>query len=108
VITSIIINNRKVSYFCILFRTRCRNTKIDNKRIGKIQTFPPNYFSENDSKKDVIMQIGNAVACKFAFHLGKYLIKKLSTNINNTKLSIEESKNEELEDEKPKRIKAKK
>ncbi len=29
------------------------------------------------NSKDVIMQIGNAVACKFAYHLGKYIINIL-------------------------------
>lgn len=31
----------------------------------------------NDSKKDIIIQIGNAVVCRFAYHLGKYLINTL-------------------------------
>jgi DNA (cytosine-5)-methyltransferase 1 len=44
--------------------------------LKRIQSFPDNYILEG-SKKDIIMQIGNAVACKFAYHLGKYLINKL-------------------------------
>jgi len=40
--------------------------------LKRIQTFTDNYILEG-SKKDIIMQIGNAVACKFAFHLGKYI-----------------------------------
>jgi DNA (cytosine-5)-methyltransferase 1 len=45
--------------------------------LKRIQSFPDNYIL-NGSKKDVIMQIGNAVACRFAYHLGKYLIKILN------------------------------
>ena len=44
--------------------------------LKRIQSFPDNYILEG-SKKDVIMQIGNAVACKFAYHLGKYIINTL-------------------------------
>lgn len=40
--------------------------------LKRIQTFPDNYVLEG-SKKDVIMQIGNAVACRFAYHLGKHI-----------------------------------
>jgi DNA (cytosine-5)-methyltransferase 1 len=47
--------------------------------LKRIQSFPDNYILEG-SKKDVIMQIGNAVACRFAYHLGKYMIKLLNNN----------------------------
>jgi DNA (cytosine-5)-methyltransferase 1 len=40
--------------------------------LKRIQSFPDAYIIEG-SKKDIIMQIGNAVACRFAFHLGKYI-----------------------------------
>jgi DNA-cytosine methyltransferase len=50
-----------------------RLTIIELKRI---QTFPDDYILEG-SKKDIIIQIGNAVACKFAYYLGKYLINTL-------------------------------
>ena len=50
-----------------------RLTIIELKRI---QSFPDNYVIEG-SKKDIIIQIGNAVACKLAYHLGKYLIRTL-------------------------------
>jgi len=46
-----------------------RLTIIELKRI---QSFPDDYIIEG-SKKDIIMQIGNAVACRFAYHLGKYI-----------------------------------
>ena len=50
-----------------------RLTIIELKRI---QSFPDEYILEG-SKKDVITQIGNAVACKFAYHLGIYITKTL-------------------------------
>jgi DNA (cytosine-5)-methyltransferase 1 len=46
-----------------------RLTIIELKRI---QSFPDDYIIVG-SKKDIIMQIGNAVACRFAYHLGKYI-----------------------------------
>lgn len=45
--------------------------------LKRIQSFPDNYIIEGNNK-DVIMQIGNAVACKFAENVGKHLIKMLS------------------------------
>jgi len=44
--------------------------------LKRIQSFPDNYIIEGSSK-DIIMQIGNAVACKFAYYLGKYMINTL-------------------------------
>jgi DNA (cytosine-5)-methyltransferase 1 len=44
--------------------------------LKRIQSFPDNYIIDG-SNKDIIMQIGNAVACKFAYHLGKYIINTL-------------------------------
>jgi len=45
--------------------------------LKRIQSFPDNYIIEG-SKKDIIMQIGNAVACKFAKELGLYIKKYLN------------------------------
>ena len=45
--------------------------------IKRIQTFPDTY-QLSGSKKDQIMQLGNAVACRFAYHLGKHLQSLLS------------------------------
>lgn len=44
--------------------------------LKRIQSFPDNYIIEG-SKKDTIIQIGNAVPCKLAYYLGKYLINIL-------------------------------
>jgi DNA-cytosine methyltransferase len=50
--------------------------RLTNNELAKIQSFPHNYYFEG-SNKEIIMQIGNAVACKFAYHLGKYIKDKL-------------------------------
>lgn len=42
--------------------------------IQKIQTFPDGYRLSG-SKKEQIIQLGNAVACRFAYHLGLHLRK---------------------------------
>lgn len=44
--------------------------------LKRIQSFPDDYILEG-SKKDVIMQIGNAVACRFAEQLGRHIIRTL-------------------------------
>ena len=44
--------------------------------LKRIQSFPDDYILIG-SKKDQIMQIGNAVACRFAYHLGKHIISAL-------------------------------
>ena len=41
--------------------------------LKRIQSFPDDYIIIG-TNKDIIMQIGNAVACKFAYYLGKYII----------------------------------
>ncbi len=46
--------------------------------LKRVQTFPDEYILAG-SKKDMIMQIGNAVACRFAYHLGKYIIHTLQS-----------------------------
>lgn len=44
--------------------------------LKRIQSFPDDYYLEGN-KRDQIMQIGNAVACKFAYYLGKHIINTL-------------------------------
>jgi len=44
--------------------------------LKRIQSFPDNYVLKGNNK-EIIMQIGNAVACRFAYYLGKYMIKIL-------------------------------
>ena len=50
--------------------------KLTILELKRIQSFPDNYIIEG-TNKDIIMQIGNAVACRFAYHLGKYIINTL-------------------------------
>ena len=50
--------------------------RLTSKELMRIQTFPDNY-QFCGTNKDIIMQIGNAVACKFAYHIGSYLTEKL-------------------------------
>lgn len=45
--------------------------------LKRIQSFPDDYILSG-SKKDQIIQIGNAVACRFAHHIGKYLVDTLA------------------------------
>jgi DNA (cytosine-5)-methyltransferase 1 len=40
--------------------------------LKRIQTFGDDFILEG-SKKDIIIQIGNAVACRFAYHLGQHI-----------------------------------
>jgi DNA (cytosine-5)-methyltransferase 1 len=44
--------------------------------LKRIQTFPDDYVLCG-GRKEQIIQIGNAVACKFAYYIGEYLLKKL-------------------------------
>ena len=46
--------------------------RLNITELKRIQSFPDDYILEG-SKKDIIIQIGNAVACRFAYHLGNYI-----------------------------------
>lgn len=58
--------------------------RLTEVELARIQTFPEGYaFSGN--KKDVIMQIGNALPCEFAYHISCYvkkLIEECDSKIN--------------------------
>tara|TARA_R110001592_G_scaffold237459_2_gene496671 strand:- start:1849 stop:2829 length:981 start_codon:yes stop_codon:yes gene_type:complete len=49
--------------------------------LARIQTFP-DYYKFIGSKKDRIIQIGNAVACRFSYHIANH-IYKMFLNIDN-------------------------
>lgn len=51
--------------------------RLTESEVSKIQTFPDNFVILG-SKKNKFIQLGNAVACKFAYHLGKYLINRFN------------------------------
>jgi DNA (cytosine-5)-methyltransferase 1 len=46
--------------------------RLTIKELKRIQSFPDNYKLIGNNKEQ-IMQIGNAVACKLAYHLGNYI-----------------------------------
>lgn len=46
--------------------------RLTELELQRIQSFPDSYKFAG-TKKDIIMQIGNAVACRFAYYLGFYL-----------------------------------
>jgi len=52
--------------------------RLTIKELKRIQTFPDSFILEG-SKKDIITQIGNAVACKFAYHIGLHVQKMLKS-----------------------------
>lgn len=62
----------KDGYDALVKYNDCEIRRLTIVELKRIQTFPDDYILEG-SKKDVITQIGNAVACKFAYHLGKYI-----------------------------------
>ena len=47
--------------------------RLTIKELKRIQSFPDTYILSGSNKEQII-QIGNAVPCKFAYHLGKHLI----------------------------------
>ena len=62
----------KDGYDALVKYTETSIRKLTILELKRIQTFPDDYILVG-SDKDKIIQIGNAVACKFAEHLGKYL-----------------------------------
>jgi DNA (cytosine-5)-methyltransferase 1 len=51
--------------------------RLDVDELAAIQTFPPTFDFGCVSRKDAIMQIGNAVPCKLAYYIGMHVIKQL-------------------------------
>ncbi len=54
--------------------TEIRRLTIEE--LKRIQSFPNDYIILGN-RQDTIMQIGNAVACRFAYHLGRHLLRIL-------------------------------
>lgn len=54
--------------------------KLTITELKRIQTFGDDYIL-NGTNKDIIMQIGNAIPCKLAYHIGLYLQKELSDKV---------------------------
>jgi DNA (cytosine-5)-methyltransferase 1 len=51
--------------------------RLTEKEVARVQTFPELYKFKGN-KKDVYMQMGNAVPCKLAYHIGLHAIKLLA------------------------------
>lgn len=51
--------------------------------LKRIQSFPDDYVLLG-TKREIITQIGNAVACKFAYHLGKHIVGLLGDTTTTT------------------------
>lgn len=51
--------------------------RLTEKEVARIQTFPETYHFVGN-KKEIFMQIGNAVPCLLAYHIGLHSIKLLS------------------------------
>ena len=53
--------------------------RLTIKELLRIQSFPDSYILEGNTR-DIIIQIGNAVACKFAFYISQHLENILQTS----------------------------
>ena len=62
----------KDGYDCLIKYNESTIRRLTILELKRIQSFPDNYILEG-KKKDIIMQIGNAVACKMAYHIGLYI-----------------------------------
>jgi len=65
--------------------------------LQKIQTFPDNYEFVG-SNKDIIIQIGNAVAVKFAYEISKHINYMLTTANQNKNYDNEDKDKDDEED----------
>lgn len=54
--------------------------KLTITELKRIQTFGDEYILTG-TNKDIIMQIGNAIPCKLAYHIGLYLQKELMSKV---------------------------
>jgi DNA (cytosine-5)-methyltransferase 1 len=60
--------------------------------LKRIQTFPDNYTLDGNNKEQ-IMQIGNAVPCRLAYHLGKYITNLLNSIDKSNDMAITKNNN---------------
>jgi len=68
----------KDGYDALVFYSPNELRRLTILELKRIQSFPDDYIIEG-SKKDIIIQIGNAVAVRFAYHMGKYLTNVLGS-----------------------------
>lgn len=69
----------KDGYDALVQESETQIRRLTITELKRIQSFPDSYILEG-SKKEKIMQIGNAVAPKFAQSLGKYILTSLQEN----------------------------
>lgn len=62
----------KDGYDALVKYSNTRIRRLTILELKRIQSFPDEYILVGN-KKDQIIQIGNAVPCKFAYYLGKYI-----------------------------------
>lgn len=68
----------KDGYDALVKYNEVKIRKLTITELKRIQTFPDSYILAGNNKEQ-IMQIGNAVACRFAYYLGKYIIEIFHT-----------------------------
>lgn len=66
----------KDGYDALVKYSNSKIRRLTVKELKRIQTLPDDYVIKG-TKRDIIVQIGNAVACRFAYHLGKYITSLL-------------------------------
>lgn len=62
----------KDGYDALVRYSDTRVRRLNTLELRRVQSFPDNYILEG-TKKDVVMQIGNAVASRVGYHLGRHL-----------------------------------
>lgn len=77
----------KDGYDALVYYSDTEIRRLTPSELAKIQSFPDDYEFIG-SKKDVIMQIGNAVACKFAYYVALHLKGLLKFGFDLEKASL--------------------
>lgn len=68
--------------------------RLTIKELVRIQTFPDDYIFKG-SNKDIIIQIGNAVACTFSHYIAMHLLNTLNC-LNDTTLNVQSNVQENI------------
>jgi DNA (cytosine-5)-methyltransferase 1 len=63
-------------YSSLIKYSDTKNRKLTILELKRIQSFPDDYIIEG-SNNEIIKQIGNAVPCNLAYHMGRHLVKIL-------------------------------
>lgn len=84
----------KDGYECLIKYNDKEIRRLSIKEITKIQSFPEDYIFCG-SKKDTIIQIGNAVPVNFAYHIACHL-KNILNNVDNNNNNNKENETSEI------------